>query len=518
MSNNIFDPKNVFGGSSGGAVKYFNMGANGARSIQAWSLKRRLTKEGFDIHTVEAAATALKAGHNPEPIIQRALEDARARKQQAELKRSPPPIHGSARWSNPTELNNVGLTKSNIGHGLSFGTHKNSAVTWEGESHLLTVAPTRTGKGTMQIIPNLLQYKGSCVVLDPKGEMYEATSKWRRENVGPVYALNPFNMPITPPEGKIEQFTHAFNPLDTVTDNLSATKLAEMVFPRNDDDRSAFFDSEAIGFLSGVIEFFALYGTPEQRTMGNIRDKLSSISTELYQLLKAMTHPTMPNSIRNAAKNFYSKSKETGKPRVIDSLNQHLRTYVRMVLAMALNAMVEHKNKPDIPVLFVLDEFLTLDADKRFEEALRTHAFLQAEAQCFFGTNDIHTAKLISETMGNKTVAYEVPNTSASTSGGAGAAASYSISDNIVLQRYNLYRTPMTKPDIKLGENPIAPVILTLAISAAIGGAMAVGIATIIAMGAVIVSGPLGWIIFGPVVIATATTALPSSMKSIRFF
>jgi len=39
---------------------------------------------------------------------------------------------------------------------------------------------------------------------------------------------------------------------------------------------------------------------------------------------------------------------------------------------MALNAMVENKNKPDIPVLFVLDEFLTLDADKRFEEALRT--------------------------------------------------------------------------------------------------------------------------------------------------
>lgn len=66
----------------------------------------------------------------------------------------------------------------------------------------------------------------------------------------------------------------------------------------------------------------------------------------------------------------------------------------------------------------------------------------------------------------------------------------------------------MTKPDIKLGENPIAPVILTLAISAAIGGAMAVGIATVIAMGAVIVSGPLGWLIFGPVVIATATTAL----------
>lgn len=480
------------------------------RFIGSWAVKRRLDKEGHDLHTVEAAGIAIKAGQSAGPIIVRAYQDEEVRRKQEALLHTPPPIHGSARFSEKEELQSQGLNNLNTGRGLNFGFHQNKLVTWDGESHLLTVAPTRTGKGTMQIIPNLLQYRGASVVLDPKGELYEATSKWRRQNVGPVYVLNPFDLPISDAglsssTNASRAFTHAFNPLDTVTDSLSATKLAEMVFPRNADEKQAFFDSEAIGFLSGVIEFFARYGKGEQRTMGNIRDKLSSVSNDLFKLLNAMSHPAMPHSIRNAAKNFLGKSRDTGKPRVMDSLNQHLRlwdnkglraataktdfdfkdlkdkpatvylilpfeeiqaysTYVRMVLAMALNAMIENKNRPDIPVLFVLDEFLALDPDDRFVSALRTHAgygvrlwfflqdlptleqkypktlksFLQVETQCYFGTGDIHTAKLISETLGNTTVAYESPNTSASTSGGANASASYSISESVTLTSRNL--------------------------------------------------------------------------------
>ena len=36
--------------------------------------------------------------------------------------------------------------------------------------HFLTVAATRSGKGTSLIIPNLLHYAGSVIVIDPKGE------------------------------------------------------------------------------------------------------------------------------------------------------------------------------------------------------------------------------------------------------------------------------------------------------------------------------------------------------------
>lgn len=47
--------------------------------------------------------------------------------------------------------------------------------------HLLTVAPTRSGKGVSMIVPNLLRYRGCCIVIDPKGENAWLTAKYRRE-------------------------------------------------------------------------------------------------------------------------------------------------------------------------------------------------------------------------------------------------------------------------------------------------------------------------------------------------
>jgi type IV secretion system protein VirD4 len=41
---------------------------------------------------------------------------------------------------------------------------------YTGDRHLLTGAPTRSGKGTSPIVPNLLTYEGSAPVIDPKGE------------------------------------------------------------------------------------------------------------------------------------------------------------------------------------------------------------------------------------------------------------------------------------------------------------------------------------------------------------
>lgn len=41
------------------------------------------------------------------------------------------------------------------------------------------------------VIPFLLEFPGSCIVLDVKGELFQKTSKWRAENFGPVYRFAP---------------------------------------------------------------------------------------------------------------------------------------------------------------------------------------------------------------------------------------------------------------------------------------------------------------------------------------
>lgn len=463
------------------------------RQITAWRYKKRLAEEGYDPLTVEAAAEALRAGRDPMPILHRAREAYDLRERQAAMRLNPPPVHGSARWASKPDLQRANLLADSDGRNIALGSLEGEPVAWDGESHLLTVAPTRTGKSALQIIPTLLTYKGSAVVLDPKGELYRHTAKWREKNVGPVHVINPFGVRDVP-------VTSAFNPLDGVTDGQSALELAEILYPRTHDERQKFFEDEAVAFIAGVVEFTARFAPPAHRNLATIRDTVATLDKNLEGLVDAMTHGSLPASIRNAAANFQTKTRETGKPRVLDSLNTHLRmwdseglraatrhsdfdfadlkdrpqtvylvlpfpkiaaysTFIRMVFATALDAMLMNANIPEIPVLFVLDEFLMLDRDDRFVSALRTHAsagvrlwffmqdlptleqkypttwksFLQAEVKTFFGTDDPYTAELVSRYLGDMTIAYETPNMSASSSGGQSPTSSFSISENLHL-------------------------------------------------------------------------------------
>ncbi len=58
--------------------------------------------------------------------------------------------------------------------------------------HLLTIGPTRSGKGVSQVIPNLLTYAGPAVVVDVRGESTWATAQRRREGGEKVVIVDPF--------------------------------------------------------------------------------------------------------------------------------------------------------------------------------------------------------------------------------------------------------------------------------------------------------------------------------------
>ncbi len=54
-------------------------------------------------------------------------------------------------------------------------------------------APTRSGKGVGVVIPNLLNWPDSVVVLDIKGENYDVTAGYRARHGQAVYAFSPFD-------------------------------------------------------------------------------------------------------------------------------------------------------------------------------------------------------------------------------------------------------------------------------------------------------------------------------------
>jgi type IV secretion system protein VirD4 len=136
-----------------------------------------------------------------------------------------PPLHGAARWASEAELTAGGLRAKT---GIVLGRKGGRLLTFGGPEHVMLYAPTRTGKGVGVVIPNLLTWPDSVVVLDVKRENWEASAGFRAAHGQKVVLFDPLD-----PEGR----TARFNPLGHIdrTDPVAVLdelqKLAVMMFP-----------------------------------------------------------------------------------------------------------------------------------------------------------------------------------------------------------------------------------------------------------------------------------------------
>jgi type IV secretion system protein VirD4 len=121
--------------------------------------------------------------------------------------------YGQAHFQSRAEMTRNGLLKP-LGAGLVFGKLGKPAsrkpfvsAAFEKFPHCLVVAPTRAGKGVGYVIPNTLLFPGSAVILDVKGEIFEATSRHRQTQGDKIFRFAPFDF---------ENATHRYNPLERV--------------------------------------------------------------------------------------------------------------------------------------------------------------------------------------------------------------------------------------------------------------------------------------------------------------
>ena len=62
---------------------------------------------------------------------------------------------------------------------MFLGQHDRQYLRHEGPEHVLTFAPTRSGKGVGLVVPTLLSWPASAVIHDIKGENWQITAGWR---------------------------------------------------------------------------------------------------------------------------------------------------------------------------------------------------------------------------------------------------------------------------------------------------------------------------------------------------
>jgi type IV secretion system protein VirD4 len=94
---------------------------------------------------------------------------------------------------------------------IVVGVWRGRYLRFAGQQFVLLAAPARSGKGVGIVIPNLLSYPDSVVVLDIKRENYALTAGFRRAHGQDVYLFDPFAE---------DGCTHRYNPLSSISDGL----------------------------------------------------------------------------------------------------------------------------------------------------------------------------------------------------------------------------------------------------------------------------------------------------------
>jgi len=338
-----------------------------------------------------------------------------------EAARRRPTSLGSAKWATLPYLREhgvVGNTGFLLGEFATYGT--SHPLQYTGERHLLTVAPTRSGKGVSSIIPNLLTYTGSVFVIDPKGENALITAKRRGEGSATenipglkqnVLLLDPWNIAAD----KLGMKSASFNPLNWIKAGdpdaaENAFLLADALVLSEAKDEARFWDEEAKALLMGIILYV---GTAEEeaehRTLGRVRDLLTLDDDGFKEVLtKMFNHPhpiVRSTAARQASKDtkLFSSVLATAQShthfldsgRIRQSLSSsdfafddlktkptsiylilpadRLKTFdrwLRLLIQQAITVNARNvEQKPEKPILFLLDEMPTLGRLPALEQA-----------------------------------------------------------------------------------------------------------------------------------------------------
>jgi type IV secretion system protein VirD4 len=197
-------------------------------------------------------------------------------------------LHGDARFANTAEIDRAGITGSDDQPGILIGRHGGRFLSLAGQLSVMLSAPTRSGKGVGVVIPNLLNWPDSVVVLDIKGENYDITAGYRAAHGQSVYAFSPFDE---------DARSHRWNPLTAVRSSPlhrvgDLLTIGQVFFPNDGGGTSseAFFNDQARNLFLGL--GLVLLETPElPRTIGemlrqssgkgrSLKDHLSGLITQ----------------------------------------------------------------------------------------------------------------------------------------------------------------------------------------------------------------------------------------------
>ncbi|MGE4043388.1 MAG: type IV secretory system conjugative DNA transfer family protein [Acetobacteraceae bacterium] len=211
-----------------------------------------------------------------------------------------------------------------VADGLILGRYPGGGLaTYGGDAHLLTVAPTGTGKTSGPVITNALNHPGQLIVMDVKGEVYRHTAARRRAMGQEVYVLDLRDN--GDPDG-------CLNPLDLARrcgsePAVIARAFAAEMIERSGHERERFWNDQAESLLTGVFAWLIDDCEPSDCRISKGFDLLHAgdVPYDIAMLLDTMQVKNKAAYAAFAA--FLANSERETRPSILATAVQHIRLF-----------------------------------------------------------------------------------------------------------------------------------------------------------------------------------------------
>ncbi len=190
-------------------------------------------------------------------------------------------LHGTAHWAVRKEVERTGLLPRNRpeSSGVYVGAWQDDSgrvqyLRHDGPEHIAAIAPTRSGKGVGLVIPTLLSWNQSAVIHDMKGELWELTAGWRKQQAGnTVLRFDP----------AAETGSCHFNPLAEVrvgqpSEVADVQNLVTIIVDPDGKGLNDHWTKTAHAFLTGVTLYLLHKARIERKITPSLRDVAFALS------------------------------------------------------------------------------------------------------------------------------------------------------------------------------------------------------------------------------------------------
>lgn len=178
-------------------------------------------------------------------------------------------IENAKEWGGIGELRSAGLvSRSYPGElgGIILGETENGRlISFSDPRHVIVSGPVGSGKTVVNVIPTVLSYGGSVVVLDPKGKLFEVTGA-HRQGIGDAFYWD-----------ASDDDTCSFNPFDEI-DKRSSSAISDVqrlvglwVGGSMVDDQRVKHWREQCETLISAMALYLIYDSVSDATFSNIR-------------------------------------------------------------------------------------------------------------------------------------------------------------------------------------------------------------------------------------------------------